>query len=485
MLRQLSARVPASCLAIAWILLSTIAYAQEPRIDAERFKPAVTQDGFVTTEGSAVRPTADPWAMGLVLNYARNPLVVMRGDEITRKLISGHMGVDLLGSVTVAGPFAIGLDLPMYLLQTGDPSPTSAGLGDLRVVPKLRLLDDRSSIGLGLLAEVRAPTHTGDYSGGTRNVVFVPKLALDHRARSGLRFGLNAGATIREKTTFYNVVAGSELLYGAALGYRFGGNQGTVELGADILGGIGLSGSSKAERPLEAFAYLKGNPSEEWEIFGGPGIGILAGYGVPTFRGFVGVRYTPTSHDRDHDGVSDDEDRCPDQAEDRDGFQDLDGCPDDDDDSDGIPDVSDQCPSQKESINGFKDEDGCPDEGPAKVIVEEGRISILETIQFEKDSANIDPKSNSILDQVALTMKANKQIKRIRVEGHTDDTGPREHNLALSRARAASVRTYLIGRGVEGGRIVSEGYGPDRPLKKGTDPEARATNRRVDFIVEQ
>jgi OOP family OmpA-OmpF porin len=459
--------------------------AQDTNLDTERFKPAVTHDGFVVTEGTAVRPTADPWEMGLVLNYARSPLVVVRDDEITRKLVAGRMGVDLLASVTLLEPLAIGVGLPMYLLQTGDPDPSSAGLGDIRIVPKLRLLDDRESIGLALLAELRVPTHTGDYSGGANNVVFVPRLALDHRGRSGLRFGLNAGATLREETTFYNVVAGSELLYAGALGYRIGGDAGKVEIGVDLLGGFGLSENDTPERPLEAFPYLKVNPTREWEIFGGPGIGLLPGYGVPTYRGFVGVRFTPTRHDRDGDGVSDDQDRCPDQPEDRDRFEDADGCPDNDDDSDGIPDAQDQCPMDKETINGFEDEDGCPDEGPAKVVVEEGRISILETVQFEKDSATIDQDSYSILDQVALTMKANKQIEKVRIEGHTDDTGPREHNLALSRARAAAVRTYLINRGVDGGRLSSEGFGPDRPLKKGTGDSARASNRRVEFIVEQ
>ncbi|MCU0690816.1 MAG: OmpA family protein [Polyangiaceae bacterium] len=459
--------------------------AQDTNLDTERLKPAVTHDGFVATEGTDVRPTADPWELGFVLNYGRNPLVVARDDEITRELVGGRLGIDLMASVTLAEPLALGVDLPLYLLQTGDQDPSGAGLGDVRIVPKLRLLDDRESIGLALLAELRLPTHTGDYSGGANNVVFVPRLALDHRWRSGLRFGLNFGATIREKTTFYNVEAGSELLYSGALGYRFGGNDGKVELGADLLGGFGLGHSDESNRPLELFGYLKGNPSPEWEIFGGPGIGVLPGYGVPTYRAFFGVRFTPTSHDRDHDGISDDQDRCPDKPEDRDRFEDYDGCPEDDDDSDGIPDATDECPDEKETINGFEDNDGCPDEGPAKVIVEEGEIRILETIKFEKESSTIDRESYSILDQVALTMKANKQIKRVRVEGHTDDTGTREYNLQLSRERAASVRKYLVNKGVDKGRLSSEGFGPDRPRKKGTGNAARAENRRVEFIVEQ
>jgi outer membrane protein OmpA-like peptidoglycan-associated protein len=70
------------------------------------------------------------------------------------------------------------------------------------------------------------------------------------------------------------------------------------------------------------------------------------------------------------------------------------------------------------------------------------------------------------------------------VEGHSDDTGTREVNLRLSKERARAVRGYLVDQGVSPQRLSSEGYGPDRPLVDGTSDKARATNRRVEFIVE-
>ena len=66
-------------------------------------------------------------------------------------------------------------------------------------------------------------------------------------------------------------------------------------------------------------------------------------------------------NDRDGDGIPDDVDKCPDEPEDNDGFQDEDGCPDPDNDNDGIPDVDDKCPNEPEDKDGFQDEDGCPD----------------------------------------------------------------------------------------------------------------------------
>jgi hypothetical protein len=65
--------------------------------------------------------------------------------------------------------------------------------------------------------------------------------------------------------------------------------------------------------------------------------------------------------DADADGIADDADKCPDEVEDRDGFQDDDGCPDPDNDEDGILDALDVCPLDKEDFDGFQDEDGCPD----------------------------------------------------------------------------------------------------------------------------
>lgn len=458
-------------------------------IDGERFKPAVTTDGFVTAEGSAVRTEEDRWEIGAFVNYARGSVLIVDGDgDLRSSLVENRLGWDLMASATVVGPFAIGLDVPVFFPQTGDADPSIGGIGDVRVVPKVRLLDDRESVGLAIVGEIRAPTHAGDFAGGSRIPVFWPKLALDHRFwGTGWRIGANAGVLIREATTLGNIEAGSEFTYAVAGGYRFGGQDGIVKLGVELWGGVGLADTEKEEVPLEGTLYVKVNPSEEWELSGGPGLGLLPGYGVPTFRAFFGVRYRPTSHDRDGDGVSDEEDKCPDTPEDRDGDDDLDGCPeeDPDEDSDGVPDWDDDCPDQKETINGVDDDDGCPDGGPAKVIYKDGRIEILENIRFRSGSAEIDPQSHSILNQVALTMKANKNVERVRIEGHTDDTGPRDVNVRLAQQRAESVRRHLISRGVAGQRLVAVGHGPDRPLVEDSTPEARAKNRRVEFIVEQ
>lgn len=482
--------------ACALLFVATEAPAQErvrEPLDVERFKPAVTFDPFVVTEGSDVRwPLPhDAFQLGGYLNYSLNPLVVVGADDsIVDRFVAGRLGGDLIGSMTLFDGFALGVGVPFFLFQTGDQDANFGGLGDLRIVPKYRILDDRDLIGLAILGELRVPTHSDEeFSGGARNVVFAPKIALDHRFGFGLRVGANAGVLLREGTQFENVEAASEFTYSAAASYQFDGYSGLAEVGIDVNGATGLTSIDFEELPLEALLYGAIHPSEEWTIQFGPGMGIVPGYGTPTFRFFAGLRWSPTTHDRDHDGIPDDEDACPDVPEDRDDFQDADGCPEDDDtrddDGDGVINVDDDCPTEKETINGIEDEDGCPDQGDPKVLREKDKLLVVENIEFATSSATISPSSYSILDQVALMLKANPDIKRLRIEGHTDSRGSREMNMKLSQDRADSVRRFLIQKGIDKDRLTAKGFGPDQPLVEEKDNAAMQKNRRVEFIIER
>lgn len=161
--------------------------------------------------------------------------------------------------------------------------------------------------------------------------------------------------------------------------------------------------------------------------------------------------------DNDQDGILDTDDLCPNDAEDRDNFEDTNGCPDPDNDRDRIVDVRDRCPNDPETYNGTDDEDGCPDTG--QVVVEEGQIRILQAINFETNSARIRPESMPIVEAVARTLIGNPQIELVEVQGHADERGNDEHNLRLTRDRAAAVVEALVERGVERSRLHSAGYG--------------------------
>src|SRR5262249_44346906 len=93
----------------------------------------------------------------------------------------------------------------------------------------------------------------------------------------------------------------------------------------------------------------------------GGGTGIIQGVGVPKVRAMLGVLYVAEGKDVDGDGIEGAADQCPTAAEDKDGFEDTDGCPDADNDLDNIPDKQDKCPDQAEDMDGFEDTDGCPE----------------------------------------------------------------------------------------------------------------------------
>jgi len=175
------------------------------------------------------------------------------------------------------------------------------------------------------------------------------------------------------------------------------------------------------------------------------------------------------------------DDLCPNKPEDKDGFEDKDGCPNPDNDKDRILDVDDTCPNEPETYNGHEDEDGCPDKG--KVIVHQGRIEILEKIYFETDKAIIKPVSFPLLDAIIKTLKGNPQILQIEIQGHADERDSHAHNLKLTDDRAHSVKSYIVNKGIDPHRLMAKGYGETRPVDKRHNEEAWSKNRRVEFVI--
>jgi OOP family OmpA-OmpF porin len=192
--------------------------------------------------------------------------------------------------------------------------------------------------------------------------------------------------------------------------------------------------------------------------------------------------------DNDNDGIADAQDKCPTEAEDKDGFQDEDGCPDPDNDGDGVPDAQDKCPTEPETKNGYQDEDGCPDEIPAKLKQFTG---VIQGINFRLGDSALQNTSNATLDKAVAVLKEFPDLK-LEIQGHTDDQplkagGKFADNVALSQARAETVKAYFVAKGIDESRLIAKGYGDAQPvedpkaLKGGKLNAARAKNRRVEF----
>ncbi len=178
--------------------------------------------------------------------------------------------------------------------------------------------------------------------------------------------------------------------------------------------------------------------------------------------------------DSDGDGVPDYLDKCPGTPAAAKGYVDENGCPTDKD-GDGVYDYEDACPDEA----GVKANNGCPE---IKAEVKKLFEKALNGIEFESGSAKIKKKSNDILNQVAAVMQENPSWK-LSINGHTDNSGKSDKNQKLSEDRAAAVKAYLAGKGIDESRMESAGFGDTKPVADNKTKAGKAKNRRVEFIV--
>ena len=104
-------------------------------------------------------------------------------------------------------------------------------------------------------------------------------------------------------------------------------------------------------------------------------------------------------------------------------------------------------------------------------------------IYFEFDSVRLSPEAQEILAQKALWLRANKAVS-VTIEGHCDNRGTNEYNLALGEGRAQSAKAYLVDLGIDGSRLITISYGEERPIDRAENEEAWARNRRASFLIE-
>ncbi|MGQ0506559.1 MAG: OmpA family protein [Myxococcaceae bacterium] len=468
---------------------------------------------------------AHSWRAALMFDFNLSVLALRLGnDEKLGDLIPYRLDGRLIGSYQLHRRVELGLDLPFTMYQ-GDNfqllrdqgflenGVSRAGLGDLRFVPKLILFDpSQFGVGLAAVGEVRFPTGNGGSFMGESSVVFAPR-AVAEIAIGDLRILANLGMRLRQPGQYLNLFVGDEITMGGGLVYRLPnlGRITNVDLAAEMhlatprQAPFNFSQAASLKTPWEALLGVRGKVYRNWgvELDFGRGITGQTGYGREAFRVLFAIRYDFELADRDNDGIQDSEDKCPDDPEDKDGFEDADGCPDPDNDKDTVPDVKDGCPDKPGPVemDGCPDSDGdevpdnvdgcpeifgppenngCPIEGPA-VTLESERIRVRGNINFEINSAKINPNSYKLLDDVFSVLSDNSEIGPVLVEGHTDNTGGRAYNLDLSKRRAKSVVDYLVKKGVAVKRLKSDGFGFDRPVAPNDTPLGRAKNRRTEF----
>jgi OmpA-OmpF porin, OOP family len=204
--------------------------------------------------------------------------------------------------------------------------------------------------------------------------------------------------------------------------------------------------------------------------------------------------------DKDSDGIADGDDKCPDVA----GLAKYGGCPIPDTDGDGINDEDDKCPSVKglaryqgcpipdadgDGVNDEEDKckdragtaanQGCPE--ISKAVIDKINY-VAKNVFFATGSAKLLPKSFKALDEAAKLLKEDESLM-VDVDGHTDATGKPEKNQKLSEDRAASVKAYLVSKGIADSRLTSTGYGATKPVADNKTAAGKAKNRRTELAV--
>ncbi len=378
------ARVAWGALLLTALSRATNTFAQSvPELDSERFSPATGPDSYFGVEATRT-PGPGSYVLQLTTSYEGSALELPAGTRSDLTGVRLRLATWLSGEVGIGGRLALGAALPAYPYQSvrwnagtaGSPSnDQSFDLGDGRVRAQYRVLGESSSRpdapkdgpGVAFAATAVLPTHTGNVFAGESSVRTELALLADFQllgAGAALNLGwrhrfegvvidrVAPGASVHDPLKFHD-----ELSFGAALKLPLPPAPKIVTM-VETRGATDFRSAQATSIELDLGArVLLGSFSLSF----GAGLGFAGGLGTPDGRLLLGLSFSPLDADSDGDGIDDAKDQCPFLAEDPDGFQDNDGCPDPDNDNDLIPDIDDLCPNVAAEEGQDENEDGCTD----------------------------------------------------------------------------------------------------------------------------
>lgn len=546
-------------------LLTSVVLSSESRaqsgFEVQQFHPApnLDSDYFQSLSGTLIEKQS--YRVALLWSYVSDPFVLDDpsaldpGYEPVRgRVVTSQTVLHLTGAYGVLDWLELGVDLPLILQQAGEPLTgladpnevdASFGMGDLRLVPRIALVDlplgEDAGIRVATMLDASLPTgRTSAFQGG--GLRLEPIAAIEWRLPWRIRVAGNVGYAWREREVqTLGVTVDDQITWAVALDLPVVRDLGPVNR-AGIVAEVASDLSREAVVGAKASAF-------GFSGVVGVGAGLEDDPLAPAWRMFVAIGYggdvpfltAKIKGDADGDGIAAADDKCPDEAEDVDGFEDDDGCPDLDDDGDGIADAKDKCPKDPEDIDTFEDDDGCPDldndddgvtdrfdrclfepedrdgfqdgDGCPEADNDSDRIAdaadqcpldpedydhdrdedgcpdfdqsmaVDVVVYFESDSDEIRPEQYYELDRVAHTLVAAPESLHVWLEGHADDSGSTEHNLKLSQRRSENIRNYLVGRGVPSRKITTVAYGETKGVRENLTDLDKYVNRRVEFRV--
>lgn len=336
------------------LLLTQIAFAEDvvsggdiPAFNAQTFTPSIDSHHFFRVVDADL-PTLSLSGNAL-LSYATPAVQYTDATGADQTIVGSLAQLDLMGAYRL-GSLRLGVDVPVLLRSFGGDAPDATGLGDITVDAKFRVLDPQvAAIGLAVTARARVPVST--VGPGLSSPRAGADLLLGGSQTLGerLTLGADVGASIKPSVALENTQWGSQFVFDAGAAYALGARAGLVgELhGALTFADVGGANSTPFELLLGG--YVRGGERQQIAFRPAVVLGLTDAVGTPTARILLSVGYDPLAAsapkvvDADGDGYSDSIDACPAQAEDKDGWEDQDGCAEPTlvkvvvNDSDGLP----------------------------------------------------------------------------------------------------------------------------------------------------
>jgi len=381
-----SSHLAAAALVVAVSTLAATpsrAQATASGFSLDRFNPSERGSEWFALDSLDMRGNGRP-AIGLVGELAVNPLVLYNPDGSTRATpVSDQLILHPGASLVLWDRLRVGFDLPIAAYQNGTggtvngvsyPGVTSAGVGDLRLGADVRILGEYGDVfrlAAGTQVFVPIGSQSGYLSDGSVRVI-IPRVQVAGDV-GWFSYAANLGFDYRSLTeSFGGTGLGSEFVFGASAGVH--ALDRSLLVGPELYGStVVTSGSAfaTANTPVELLFGAHYLAASSWRMGLGVAPGLTRGLGEPAVRFLASIEWAPQPGapppaDRDHDGVLDVDDACPDEPGVKTDDPKTNGCPAEeapapaDRDKDGIPDADDACPD----VPGVKTDDpktnGCP-----------------------------------------------------------------------------------------------------------------------------
>ncbi|PIE05415.1 MAG: hypothetical protein CSA75_04875, partial [Sorangium cellulosum] len=377
------------------------------------FDPSDRDGDWFVNESLDFRNSMKP-AFGVVFDYARRPLVFHQNDQEIGVPITDQLTVHVGGSLVLMDRVSVGLSMPVVLRHDGESgrhprlqfqSDSGTAAGDLRMSGKVRLFGNYGETITGAAGlALHLPTGRQDVYASDGTVRVEPRLMV---AGDGgpVTYAGYVGIQFRPRNEDYlNHAFGSTMTFGVSAGARLLDNK--LIVGPELYGWTVVSDGGDGffkERTTPVDLLFGGHyqPNEDWRMGVGAGPGLTRGWGSPDYRVVASVQFAPSfdssppppaPSDRDHDGIVDSDDACPDEA----GVPNTDsarhGCPAPvDRDMDTIVDGQDACPEVAGPSNPDPTKNGCPTPSDRDA---DGIFDEQDACPETKGVASSDPKKN-------------------------------------------------------------------------------------------